>query len=281
MFRLDEWNLILGAFVGKVSSHNTRLRVRFNSNTLFKGKTIRMISEAMFRSALSSSQDDTIVGQAFGTVLNGILSRPCVVSSTTTSDVFSKDIKFLVSQCLRGMIVCTTSRNTSIMIQACVSIFPKISQILQRFHNNRQNSFSQQQTVLCSILKLLRDISEALVPYVQDNTDFMKSFYEICMICLNCFRTYHLPRVRRAASEKIDVADCKTISAIVSLTNTIASECIDSEDLSAVLLSLVNSCLQIVRFGVLCLSYPTLSHYVKILAHSGTSPRCQVGYANT
>ena len=257
LFRLEEWNLILGAYVGKVSNNNTRLRVRFNSNTLFKGKTIRMISEAMFRSALSFSQDDAILRQAFGTVLSGILSRPCVVSSTT-SDIFSKDIKFLVSQCLRGMIVCSTSRNTSIMIQACVSIFPKISQILQRFHNNRQNSFSQQQTVLCSILKLLRDISEALVPYVQDNTDFMKSFYGICMICLNCFRTYHLPRVR-AASEKIDVADCKTISAIVSLTNTVASECIDSEDLSAVL-SLVNSCLQIVRYGILYLL--TFSHCV-------------------
>ena len=75
------------------------------------------------------------------------------------------------------------------------------------------------------------------MPYVQHNTDFMKSFYEICMICLNCLNI-SLARVR-AASEKIDVADCKTISAIVSLTNTIASECIDSEDLSAVLISIL------------------------------------------
>jgi len=243
LFRLDEWKFILGAFTGTSGSGRIEnaLCVRFSSNTLFKGKTIRMVSESMFRSALFSSDDQA---SSFSTVLNGIFRRTCVSSNATTSNI-STDIKLLVSQCLRGMIACTTSHNISIMIAACVSIFPKLAQILQRFHHRRDIEMSAQQRVLCSILKFLHGISEALVPYVYTNKDFMKSFQDICMLCLNCFRIHHLPRVRSALSGKVDVADCKSVSAIVTLTYSIASECVECEDPSAVL-SLVSHCLQIV-----------------------------------
>eukprot|EP00940_MAST-03C_sp_MAST-3C-sp2_P001311 g1311.t1 len=134
----------------------------------------------------------------------------------------------LVAQCFRGAVLATDSRSRACLVALCRRSFPQLCRLADSVHRVDAVPAHVRQHVLRAVVKVFRDASEALLPYVTDQS-VVAEFCQHCAKTVDVFaaRRYHLPGE--------DATDGRLLSAIVAMCRHVTSECLARGRLSAAL----------------------------------------------
>eukprot|EP00939_MAST-03C_sp_MAST-3C-sp1_P001945 g1945.t1 len=192
-------------------------------------RVVREITRALCRSLSGApKQVQEAAGAAIAAPLLARLRSLVVACDRGAKDRDVLEEIELLAQSCRGALLATDASIRPFVLalwRASHALFFRALVSLHRTTTtaSRSKSLDVRREALRTVVKILRDAAEALLPFAASDPSVANEHLRLCEVAIDCFVAHHRPRVLRSGAV-VEEADAKVVSAVVDMCRRVIYE---------------------------------------------------------